>query len=599
MIYREFIYKVGNERKIITFKIAETGITYNFSDQVQAGTGRTVQWYGSQTERYYTNVSGVIEQNHVISALKEVIFNWDGENAIEMSIGDSYHDPFSEIPNYEEGRPSTIPNDFGQTLYIEGDGGTLKECGSFQWFTALDRTVNPAVDRGFCGGFGNIHKIISGVDVPFSPTDPMELPFGESATPKVSFWLATMHDDVQSSPTYGQDFDVLIQAFNPMLDSLNPGSSFQGRAVFTDMRLIAGSDQVEHKTDDGKRNVTPYGRRGTYNFNSDKMTDTEPTGYSIINRWEHGLTLYHINDYQVEGLMDEFFGGNTLWNKFTNAINKPIQGIITLHKMPITVPSGGKSQKLTILGTPMVHGQILSQVPLVNDQLVKVPGTPKWVPIEEIYGDFFDYAGESSLSVYLPFIGTIPIDVNKVMNGGIKTVYYFDVLTGNCIARVYGKNDMNDGEVLLYQGTGNAALHIPYVGNDQGGMKQLGALAGIASAGLATAALGGAATAPAMAAITGISASVTAEKNATINNIPTECNPLSYPYVCYIQQYPERVMADLQLKISGWGASSGKEGTTVNNYKGVVVGKIKTKVSGATDAEKAEIERLFAGGVIV
>ena len=483
------------------------------------------------------------------------------------------------------------------TLYTENAGQLTQAC-NFQWFSFLDKTVTPNVDVGFNGGLCFFPKSIGGANYSYTYSMPFKYPIQKSATPKVAFWTATMHDDDPNSPTYGQDFKVLIQTFNAM--SYNPSGdgtvSIGQRAIFTDMRLLDAAN-VKPKQSDGARNVTPYGRTGTYNFSSDKMTYTQPTGYSFVNRWAHGMTLYHINDYQCEAIQNEFWGNDTLHQMWLNATVKPIQGVITLHKLPVSVASGSKSKPLTIFGKRIVSGSLLNAVPLVDDMLVQVPESPQWMPIEEIYGDFFDFAGESSLSVYLPFIGTIPLDINKVMSGAVQVVYNVDVLTGNIIAQVFGKNGMGNGaEVLLYQGTGNCALHIPYCGNDQGGMKQLGALAGIATAGIATIATGGSAAAPAMALLRGAADTVMAPHQAQVNNIPTESAPLSYPYVCYIMTYPERVLAETQRALEGWAASSDK---TVSSYTGFLQGVIHAEIEGATDAELSEIESAFSSGVIV
>ena len=475
----------------------------------------------------------------------------------------------------------------GQLLHYDDGAGTAE----------LSAFIRTEIDQGqqvphyYFGGLFNV-----------SPTG--SAPFFGSPAPNVNGVYTTLPDEIPridfalfNVSDGGQEVPCILCTIlhNPDPDYLLLGNP----AFIFDTRLFDGAEPTP-TTEDGSRTVTPWGRTGTYNFTSDQMVDVPPSGFSIINRWDHGLTLYHINDYQLAAIQREFWGNETLWGMWINATVKPIQGVITLHKMPVPISSGASSRALTIFGRRISSGQLLDQIPLINDQLVQYPSNPQWVPIEEIYGDFFDYAGESQLSVHLPFIGTIPLDINAVMNGAIKTVYYFDLLTGNCIARVYGRNGMMNGaELLLYQGSGNAALHIPYCGNDQGGMKMLGSLAGVATAGLAALAIGGAAAAPAMAAITGTSSAVLRERNATVNNIPTECAPLSYPYVCYIMTYPERVLADYEMQMQGWRAASGAAGSSVSDYKGFTAGYVHADISAATDAEKAEIERYFEGGVIL
>lgn len=579
----QFWYTEGGVKKYMYIKPYETGITFNYSEFQYKSSSVYYGWkdiispgfgafYGQQGDSW-------IEQYQAGSLAS--VFQFDGSNSMRLSTDDRFYDT----------SPATYNS--GKMLHF----GTVGTC-RFSWTTVTEYTPDPVsyiVNGGIFSVSPTGNSPYYGSCYPSAAASGHGVEYTSDNAPGISFWVAHMYDDVNTGrDEYQKTFDVLVIA----MESATYGGSTD-RAMFTiiDLRLFDNADAAPI-TDEST--VTPYGRTGTYDFRSDQMSDTSPTGYSIINRWEHGLTLYHINDYQCAAIQKEFWGNETLWGMWLNATVKPIQGVITLHKMPIPIPSGSNSRFLTIFGRRISSGSLLDQIPLIDDQLIRYPDAPDWVPIEEIYGDFFDYAGQSRLSVYLPFIGTIPIDINAVMNGAIMVIYYFDVLTGNCIARVYGRNGMgNNAEVLLYQGSGNAALHIPYCGNDQGGMKMLGSLAGVATAGIAALALGAAATAPAMAALTGTSSTLLAEHNATVNNIPTECSSLSYPYVCYIISCPERVLADYQLRMQGWAAASGKDGTSVSDYTGFLAGYLHADISGATDNEKAEIERYFQSGVII
>lgn len=463
----------------------------------------------------------------------------------------------------------------GQTMFFDGSAGTMQICA----FIRTEYVGGVPVSKWYMGGIFNVHPATGlywGTNaLNISGTYSTE----QNAIPIIDFALFTATENGVNYPC------LLVSLFNG-----NDAYCY----VF-DMKMFDGT--APQPTTDNNT-TTPYGRTGTYNFSSDKMTDVSPSGFNFVNQWAHGLTLYHITDVQASAIFAEMWGNETLGQMFKNATVKQIQGIVCLHKVPVPVASGLHQRALSIFGKRVYRGTTLDALNLVNSQLVKYPASPQWMPLEEIYGDYFDYAGQSKLSVYLPFVGCVPIDVNKVMGGAIQVVYYVDLLTGNCIARVYGRNSMNNGaEVLLYQGGGNCAMHIPYVGNDQGGMKLLGALAGVATAGITTLALGGAAAAPALAAVTGTAGAALAEHNAAVNNIPTEIAPLSYPYVCYIQEYPERLLTALQGAQLGFSAASGAAGSTVSNYSGYTQGVLHAAIAGATDDEKAEIERMFAEGV--
>lgn len=566
-----FSYTVIGERRFFEIKPRETGVTIALEN---VGAHYDMRTYGDKEyiapDTWYG--SGYFSLSTYSNQIQPLISRALAENAFVLSESTMFYDHSVAIADLTK-------ND-GQLLHYDGSAGTAELC-------AFIRTEYPGgepVSKFYLGGLflatpTGTAPIFCAVGSTVNGTYTTETP------PLIDFALINVTYDGVSYPC------MLVSCIG-----------VQDSPVFTqtylfDLRLFDGT--APQPTTDTST-TTPYGRTGTYNFTSDKMTDVQPTGYSFVNRWEHGLTLYHLNDLQVSAIFSEFWGNETLWQMFMNATVKQIQGVIALHKVPVPVSSGSSTRPLTVFGKRIARGQLLDQLPLVNDQMIKYPSSPAWIPVEEIFGDFFDYAGQTRLSVYLPFVGTVPIDVNRIQGGAIMTVYYIDLLTGNLIARVFGRNGMGNGaEVLLYQGSGNCALSVPFVGNDQGGMKMLGALAGVATAGLAAVALGGAAAAPAMAAVTGTASAILAPHEASVNNIPTEAAPLSYPYVCYIQEIPERLLTAEQVRQLGYAAASGGSGTTVSNYSGYVQGYLHADIPGATAAEKQEIENAFRQGVIL
>lgn len=564
-----FSYTVNGERKFFEIKPRETGVTVALENVGAHYDMRTYgdkeyiapdTWYGSG---YFALITYSNQIQPLVSRALAV-------NAFVLAENNQFYDHSVPIADLTK-------ND-GQLMHYDGSAGTVELCA----FVRTEYPGGEPVSKYYVGGLFLVtptgtSSVFCAVGSSVNGTYTTETP------PLIDFALVNVTHDGVTYPCMlvscigNQDNPVYIQSY------------------LYDLRLFDGASP-QPTTDNNT--TTPYGRTGTYNFSSDKMTDVSPSGFNFVNQWEHGLTLYHITDVQASAIFAEMWGNETLGQMFKNATVKQIQGIVCLHKVPVPVASGLHQRALSIFGKRVYRGTTLDALNLVNSQLVKYPENPQWVSLEEIYGDFFDYAGQSKLSVYLPYVGCVPIDVNKVMGGAVKVVYYVDLLTGNCIARVYGRNGMNNGaEVLLYQGCGNCAMHIPYVGNDQGGMKLLGALAGVATAGITTLALGGAAAAPALAAVTGTAGAALAEHNAAVNNIPTETAPLSYPYVCYIQEYPERLLTALQGAHLGFSAASGAADTTVSNYSGYTQGVLHAEISGATDDEKSEIERMFAEGV--
>ena len=570
-----FRYTISGQSHFFDIVPRETGVIVDIS--TLANVGGSLRGYairdfnGVQMVRKNPNYDTYERYSSFPNAMQNAI---DFSDAMTITTTNQYYD-HSVSEN-----DRTLAN--GQEMQFDGSAGTA----TFTGFLKTEYEGGEPVTYAYCGGLWYVTPTTGGEHAAgTSGYANIRIPYNSTpeSNPRFDFALVTVQNDTDLIPC--------------LFASVRNRSGQSDMCYLFDLRMFSGS-AAKPVTD--TNTTTPYGRTGTYNFTSDQMLDVPPTGYSFVNRWEHGLTLYHLNDLQLNAIFSEFWGNETLWQMFMNSTVKQIQGVLCLHKVPVPVASGSSMRALSVFGKRIARGELLESLPLVNSQMIQYPETPAWIPLEEIYGDYFDYAGQSKLSVYLPFVGTVPIDINKVMGGAIKTIYHIDLLTGNLIVRVYGRNAMGNGaEVLLYQGSGNCALHIPYVGNDQGGMKLLGALAGVATAGIATLATGGAGAAPALAAVTGTAGYALAPHNSSVNNVPTEAAPLSYPYVCYIMEYPERLLTALQENQMGFASASGGEGTTVSDYSGFTQGYLHADIAGATDAEKAEIERAFQTGVIL
>lgn len=83
------------------------------------------------------------------------------------------------------------------------------------------------------------------------------------------------------------------------------------------------------------------------------------------------------------------------------------------------------------------------------------------IKIPERYGAYLDWSPYTRISLYLPYIGTVPIDTDDIMGGTVRVVYKVDIVSGTVVAFVYctGKNDPTSH--VLYTYTGACACTIP------------------------------------------------------------------------------------------------------------------------------------------
>lgn len=224
-------------------------------------------------------------------------------------------------------------------------------------------------------------------------------------------------------------------------------------------------------------NLTPPNPTGTGGGDS-------PTTVTPVGRASSLWKIYNPTQAQVDAF------GSWLWDSsFVEQIKKlfsdPMQAIIGIHKVFAT-PSVGGTATIKV-------GYLDSQVPSdwVDNQYTTVDcGT---VSLTEDFGNVFDYSPYTKVSLYLPFIGIVDLDVGDVMRANISVKYHVDVLSGACLADV--KVSRDGANAVLYQYSGSAIVTYPVSSGNYMGM-----VAGVLSvaSGVAGTILSGGALAPAL-----------------------------------------------------------------------------------------------------
>lgn len=235
------------------------------------------------------------------------------------------------------------------------------------------------------------------------------------------------------------------------------------------------------------------------------------------------------------------------------------------------------------------------------------------VTIERTTGHFMDY--DCSIELFLPFIGSVALEPEKVLGSTLYLTYRIDLLTGDCVAYVKGTPNYPDefglvaNQTVIYVGSGNCAFSIPIPRTDGGIMNKLNYFASIASLGVSAAM--GAATGNAagvIGSLGGVAGAANQRNKQSVSVSGMTANPAAFshlkPYVWV--KYPMDINPDQFTETQGRMAELGGTveyydiggGTTVNyegyqEYSSVNVSGIST----ATDAEKAEIEALLKGGI--
>lgn len=288
----------------------------------------------------------------------------------------------------------------------------------------------------------------------------------------------------------------------------------------------------------------------------------------------------------TQGEVDSF--GAWLWSSpFETNIGKlfqnPIDGVITLHKIFATPDTGANAN--IVVGT-LDSGVSSATVP---SQYVTVDCGS--VNLYEDFANVFDYPPFTSVSLYLPFIGIVPLDTNDVMRSTITVTYGVDVYTGACLAMVEVSRDGNTVNMYQYAGVCSVEYPITNVQHSQmvGGLLSI---AGGVAAMLATGVAG-----PAALAVAGGIATTAKSQVGHSGSFSGNAGAMGIKNPYLIIQRPQTKVADYFPHLAGYPTNvSG----LLSDFSGqVVVSDVHVENIFATDYELAEIENLLKSGVLV
>ena len=180
---------------------------------------------------------------------------------------------------------------------------------------------------------------------------------------------------------------------------------------------------------------------GDFDFSS---TDIPIPTLPTIGAQDTGFsTLYAPSAVQLKSLASYLWAGSFDPDNLRKIVANPMDVIMGLY----IIPTGGGHP--TSVSSQLVVGNISTglTMPKVSEQYFEVDcGT---IAVKNKWGSYLDYFPYSKLSLYLPYIGFVPLNANDCMGGSIKVVYHVDVVSGTCVAFVYCVSNRNrDGHTL-------------------------------------------------------------------------------------------------------------------------------------------------------
>lgn len=205
-----------------------------------------------------------------------------------------------------------------------------------------------------------------------------------------------------------------------------------------------------------------------------------PLPPSIISEGGNGIfSVYNPTSGEVKAFGDELWS-NSVVEILKTIWQNPMEGILSLQLIYCTPQTGATK----LIGCGHWKSNVSSKI--VTNQFVEIDCGG--INLFEHYGDARDYAPYTDITLFLPFIGFVDLDIYEVMGGVIQVKYVIDVLTGTCLASVIGKRD--DSEKVLYTFNGNCSVQLPLTSADKSAIIT-GVVSGAVSGGKTGGSIGG------------------------------------------------------------------------------------------------------------
>lgn len=146
-----------------------------------------------------------------------------------------------------------------------------------------------------------------------------------------------------------------------------------------------------------------------------------------------GTDLYLVTKDDITSFKNAFFSfdlTNALINKFTGLYSGLENYIVSLKYFPCGVPNVSTGISTVKVGNLVLGGDTPLTLNKINSYTTGIlySGT---LQLPEYYHSILDYGSYNKAWLYLPYYGTIPIDVNILRTRTLKLVYTLDVLSGS------------------------------------------------------------------------------------------------------------------------------------------------------------------------
>lgn len=220
-------------------------------------------------------------------------------------------------------------------------------------------------------------------------------------------------------------------------------------------------------------NTTPTGTIGGYGTYDD-TSDSIPIPDNYIDDiyanafGGNGMHLYGVSGEGLKNFVSKVYTTD-FWQYWANTIFNPMDGIISCLYLPVNygLINGANTNSVHVSNAELATGEGKVKI-LYNYTYDTSTGV---LPIEEYFGSFLDYAPYTSAELYLPFYGTVPINIDSIMGGSVKVQYRINLVTGTFSIFVICVDRFGVQTILQY--AGSCGMSIPIVSGNNGAQNRI------------------------------------------------------------------------------------------------------------------------------
>ena len=339
---------------------------------------------------------------------------------------------------------------------------------------------------------------------------------------------------------------------------------------------------------------------GDFDYSGD---DDDFTSLPTISASGTGLcNLFKLSHSDIADLASYLWGLGSIAS-FLPVFSNPMDCILSLGIVPVD-PSAGARDYIKVGNlTTTAQGAPISNQFIAQDMGKVTIGKGKFS------NSFMDYSPYTKAELYLPYIGTVTLDIDEIMDSTLYLNYNIDLLSGAAVAELKViKNYKYKGEShthtnILYSYSGNVLTNVPITGQNFTQMFQ--AIVGAVATGIGGNASGAMAKNPTMqnaiqqqTVASEISSSSAMKPDIKRGgNIASSCGMMSKQKAKVILSLPKLCMTDKQGQEVGYPRYNRYQ---LKNLKGYTkIFEIHLSGIPCTDTERKQIQSVLTGGVII